>query len=91
VSALLWLAERRGGAQREALLRRATGLAPCDEGPWLALMRLYAQANLPEKARQAYWDARKAYKKHLGIVPGEALEAAHRQLTATAKPAWSAR
>lgn len=96
VGGLLWLAGRQAArgdrAAAEAGLGRATALAPTDEDAWLALIAHHAAGQQPDRARLAYWDARKAFKKHLGAggAPGPRLEAAHRALAGAGEPVWAA-
>lgn len=82
-AALAWLADfhqRRGDfTNAERSLVRATEAAPCDEDGYLALMRFYRDRGKPERARQVYWDCRKALKAQLGLSPSAEFEAAHRE------------
>ena len=64
----------------EAVLTRIAAIAGTDEAPYQALMDLHLAASRPEKARQAYWDCRKARKAQLGLPPSDELEAAYRAL-----------
>lgn len=78
----LRLAALQGGtpAAAERTLARAALLLPADEAIALALVQLLAGLDRPDKARQAYWDCRKARKSALGLPPGDELEAAFRAL-----------
>ncbi len=84
VAAALALAgeKRQAGdaAAAENVLTRIAGITGTDEAPYQALMDLYLAAGLPEKARQTYWDCRKARKAQLGLPPSEEIEAAYRAL-----------
>lgn len=83
--ALSWLAEweqARGlEVAAESRLRRAAELAPCDEDVWLALAKFHQGRGRPERAREAYWDCRKARKAYLGLGVSEESERAFRELT----------
>ena len=80
VEAALFLAAFRGGAGdllgAEAVLRRAATFAPCEEAVYVALMRHFRDAERPDRARQAYWDCRKALKHHMSVEPSAEFEAA---------------
>lgn len=82
---LAWLGEFYSGlgdfTRAEAALQRAVELSPCDEAATIALMRFLAARGRADKARQAYWDCRRALKRQLDAPPGTALEALHRTLT----------
>jgi DNA-binding SARP family transcriptional activator len=70
--------ERRGDVRAvEEVLQRAATLAPCDEEPYLALVKLYARQARADRARQVYWDYRRALKAHLGTAPDAAFEQAY--------------
>ncbi len=64
-------------------LRRAVAAAPHEEAPYIQLMQLHALGRRVDKVQLAYWDARKAIKAHLGLIPSAELEAAYRQALAT--------
>lgn len=76
-------ADQGDGAAAEALLRRGTQLAPTDEEPCLALVRHLVAEGQHERARQAYWDYRKALKRLLDVAPSPEFEASYRTATAT--------
>ncbi|HEY9720636.1 MAG TPA: bacterial transcriptional activator domain-containing protein, partial [Oscillatoriaceae cyanobacterium] len=84
LGAARWLESRRRTAGdwegALAMLERAVAIAPTDEELYLALIAHHRAAGQLERARQAYWDCRKALKLHLGLEPGEAIEAAHSNL-----------
>lgn len=67
-------------AAAEGVLSRIAAIAQTDEAPYEALMDLYLAAGLPEKARQAYWDCRKARKAQLGLPPSDELEGRYRAI-----------
>jgi DNA-binding SARP family transcriptional activator len=85
LGAAMWLAERHGAAgepaRAEALLGRAVAIAPCEEEPYLALMRHHRRQGRPERVRQAYWDHRRARHAALGLPPSEEFEQAHAEIT----------
>jgi ATP/maltotriose-dependent transcriptional regulator MalT/DNA-binding SARP family transcriptional activator len=82
VDALHWLGahHRRGGdyARAEAALVRAIAIAPCDEGTYMAAMKLYRALGQADRLRRTYWDCRRALKAQQGLTPSEAFEAAYR-------------
>ena len=90
VGASLWLAghHRRVGdyGRAEAALKRAAGIAPCDEVVYEALMRLYRAVGNMEGVRRAYWDCRRAQKTWLAATPSAEFEGIYRQLTAAGPP-----
>ncbi|MDB5101387.1 MAG: transcriptional activator domain protein, partial [Cyanobacteria bacterium RYN_339] len=53
----------------EAGLRRAVAIAPADEEVYRELAAFHIRQGEPERARQVYWDCRKALKLHLGTSP----------------------
>jgi DNA-binding SARP family transcriptional activator len=82
-AALALAAEKRGAGElagAEAVLVRMAAIAQTDEAPYQALMDLYLACGLADKAKQAYWDCRKARKAHLGLPPSGELEAAYRAI-----------
>jgi DNA-binding SARP family transcriptional activator len=87
VAAMRWLAARAGERMDDAgadrWLRRAVEAAPVDEEAHVALIRLHALGRRQDAVRQAYWDARRAFKHHVGLTPGEAVERAYREALST--------
>ncbi|MDB5098439.1 MAG: hypothetical protein JWM80_2860, partial [Cyanobacteria bacterium RYN_339] len=85
LAALGWLADHRAGrhdlAGAEAALVRMTAIAPTDEEPCLRLIGHLMARGQVERARQAYWDFRKA----LHAAPDAAFEARYRDLVGLAQ------
>jgi DNA-binding SARP family transcriptional activator len=84
LEAARWLESRRRAAGDTpgalAMLERAVAIAPTDEELYMDMMTHHRAAGQLERARQAYWDCRKALKLHLGLEPGDALEKAYQRL-----------
>ena len=84
LEAAFWLADRRASlgdaTGREAWLTRAMQVAPVEEEVYVRLMQHHMAVGRPERVRQAYWDCRKALKRHLDFEPSLGFEEAYRAL-----------
>lgn len=79
LQALLWQAEALAGwdemERAEGIWRRAMAVDPTDPEAYTALIEAELMRGRPERARQVYWEYRKALKARLGIAPDDAFEA----------------
>ena len=79
VAAVTWLAahaeRRRETARAIAWLDRGLAIAPGDEPLHLAKIEALLAAGRPDRARQAYWDCRRAVHLALGETPSAEFEA----------------
>ena len=84
VAALSFVARRHLAASAldaaAAAFARALALDPLEEALVVDLMAVHVERGQPQRAREAYWDARRALKQRVDARPGEALEAAFHAL-----------